>query len=92
MRLRVPEAEEIAAASHLAALAVLEAALAVAARAVRAAVPAVDRGPFPGDPAEITTARILVDECDTLLGVLADHRVHIRARLRSEGVQPDWPF
>ena len=92
MRLRVPDAAEIAAAPHLAAMAVLEAALLATGRAVRAALPAVDRGPFPGDPAAIVTARILVDECETLLDVLADHRVHVKARLRREGVQPDWPF
>lgn len=92
MRVRLPDATELVAAPHLAALAVLEAALAVAAHAVRAAFPAVDRGPFPGDPVELVTARILVDECDALLGTLADHRVHVRARLRRAGVQPDWPF
>ena len=59
IRIRIPAAEELAAAPHLAALAALEAALAAAARAIRAALPAVDRGPFPGDSAEITTARIL---------------------------------
>lgn len=92
MRIRIPEPDELAAAPHLAALAALEAALAAAARAVRAALPAVDRGAFPGDPVEITTARILVDECGTLLDVLADHRVHVKARLRRDGIQPDWPF
>ena len=92
MRLRIPQAEEIAAAPHLATLAVLEAALIATGRAVRAALPAVDRGPFPSDPAEITTARIFVDECEALLDVLADHRVHVKARLRRAGVQPDWPF
>lgn len=92
MRIRIPEAEEIAAAPHLAALAALEASLAAAARAVRAALPAVDRGPFASDPVEITTARILVDECEALLHVLGDHRVHVKARLRRSGIQPDWPF
>ena len=89
IRIRIPAAEEIAAAPHLAALAALEAALAAAARAIRAALPAVDRGPFPGDSAEITTARILVDECGTLLDLLADHRHHTNARLRRIGIQRD---
>jgi hypothetical protein len=92
VRYRVPDADEIAAAPHLATLAVLEAALAATARAVRAALPAVDRGPFSTDPAEIVTARVLVDECDALLGALADHRLHVQARLRPEPLRPDWPF
>jgi hypothetical protein len=92
VRVRVPDAAELVAAPHLAALAVLEVALVATAHAVRAALPAVDRGPFPGDPVELVTARILVDECDALLGALDDHRVHVMARLRRAGVQPDWPF
>ena len=89
MRIRIPQADELISAPHLAALAVLEAALAAAAHALRAALPDIDRGPFPGDPVELVTARILVDECDALLGALADHRVHVKARLRRDGIHPD---
>ena len=92
MILRTPNAPLLAAAPHLAALAVLEAALAVAAHALRAGLPAVDRGHFPGDPVELTTARTLVDDCDALLGALGDHRVHVLARLRRSGIHPDWPY
>ena len=92
MRVRILDAAELVDAPHLAALAVLEVALAATAHAVRAALPAVDRGPFPGDRVELVTARILVDECDALLGTLADHRVQVLARLRRAGVPPDSPF
>jgi len=92
VRLRLPSAELLAAAPHLASLAIAEAALAVAARAIRAAYSDADRAFHLGEPVELTTARTLVDECDALLLALDDHRGHLLARLRRAGVQNDKPL
>lgn len=92
MRIQIPDTAQLAAVPHLAALAALEAALAIAARAVLAAVPDADRGPFGCDPAEIITARNFLDACDALLALVADLRDHTFPRQRGEAAQLDWPF
>ena len=92
MKVRIPSAELLAAAPHFAALAALECAVAIAARALRAAYPDADRAFQPREPAELTTARTLVDECDAMLMILDDHRIQVTAHLRATGLQPDWPF
>lgn len=92
MRIHVPDVAQLAAAPHLAALTALEAALAIAARAVLAAVPDVNRGPFGCDPAEIITARDLLDACDILLALVADLRDQTFTRQRRDAAQLDWPF
>jgi hypothetical protein len=96
MKIAIPDATDLVAAPHLAALAALEAALAVASRAVHAALPAVDRGPFGCDPVEIKTARLIIEHSDILLAIIADHRDHLPGPSRRERdrdpAQLDWPF
>ena len=92
MRIRIPDPAELAAAPHLAALAALEAVLIIAARATRAAVPRVDHIHVPLEPADLTAARILVEEADALLSVIDDHRTTLLARLRHDGTKLDWPW
>jgi hypothetical protein len=91
VRLRLPDTAELSAASHLGVLAVLEASLIVAARATRAAVPAVEHVHVPGELPELTAARILVDECGALLGVIDDHRTALLARQRRSVSPVGWP-
>lgn len=92
MRIRLPDAVALAAAPHLAALALLDAALVVAANAVRAGVPDLDRGPLACDPAEVKAARSVVDTCELLLQLVADLREHALAAERPDPRQLDWPF
>ena len=70
----------------------LEATLAIAARAVLAAVPAADRGPFGCDPSEIIAARNLLYACDDLLALIAALRDQGFATRRRDPAQLDWPF
>lgn len=92
VRLRLPDPGALAAAPYLASLAVLDAAVVVAAHAVRAAVPDLDRGPFGCDPLELQAARAVVEACEVLLALTADLRDHALDAQRRERAQLRWPF
>jgi hypothetical protein len=66
---------------ELRALAALEATVMIAARALCAAYPAINKVARPEDSAAITAARTLVDDCERLLFTLDDYRVHVVSRL-----------
>jgi hypothetical protein len=92
MSTSVPNPGDLAAEPLLAALAVLDFALLVVARTVRAAHPEVDRCPRPADSAALAAARQLVDDCDLALRTLDAYRDHVYARLRHPHRHVDWPF
>lgn len=89
-RVALPGLSLLAAAPHMAALAALDAALRLSATALRVAYPDVDHPFAEHEPAEITTARILVDESDAMLATLDDYRALLRARLDHDLLR--WPF
>lgn len=62
---------------QIAGLIALEAAVAIAARALVITYPGVNRVPRPDDPAELRTARDLIDDCDRLCFALDAHRHEI---------------
>jgi hypothetical protein len=76
------ESEEALAAYQLAGLASLEAAIVFAARALVATYPAVNRVPRPGDHAELTSARALIEGCECFLLVLDTHWQQVAVHLR----------
>lgn len=69
---------------HLAGLAALEAAIALAARTMVNSFPAVSKVERPGESPEVATARDLVDQCDYLLAALDAHWHAIAAHLPDE--------
>jgi len=83
---------EALAAYQLAGLASLETAVIFAVRALVATYPAVNQDQRPGDHAELTSARELIDGCECLLDVLDAHwqlvAVHLRD-VRSDKFQYD---
>jgi hypothetical protein len=89
-RLPIPTAADLGAEPQLASLLFLELAIALAAGALRAAHPAVEGDFHPGESGEITTGRILLNECGLLREDLDDYRRRVIARLRRQ--QSDWPF
>lgn len=93
---RFPDVHDLVPEPALAALAILDTALCVAARALRAARPDIDRAFHLGEDVALTAARIIVDECDALSYCLDDYRVRVRAQLRDhrrhDGDDQDWPF
>ena len=62
---------------QIAGLIALEAAVAIAARALVVTYPGVNRVPRPDDPAELHTARELIDDCERLCFALDAHRHEI---------------
>lgn len=89
-RLSIPAATELGAEPQLAPLLVLELAIDLVISSVRAALPDVEADFHPGESGEITTGRILIDECGLLREDLDDYRRRVVARLRRQ--QGDWPF
>ena len=83
----------LAAELELAGLAALEATIVIAARALRAYYPDVDRVARPGDPPLIIAARSLLDDCDQLLAGLDNHRHQVIERLPARCRDNyHWPF
>jgi len=76
------EAAETLAAYQLAGLASLETAIIFAVRALAATYPAVSRDQRPGDHAELTSARELIDGCECLLDVLDAHWQQVAVHMR----------
>lgn len=89
-RVRVPSPADLHQEPPLGPLLLLELAAAIAANALRAHhVPIV--GDFhPGETVEVTTARVLANECDLLRETVDDYRRRVLARLAREREQ--WPF
>jgi hypothetical protein len=84
-----------ATAHQIAGLAILESTVQIAARALVATLPDICRVCRPGEPAVVTTARALVDDCERLLVALDDYRSHLVTNLPKNPdhpVQLDWPF
>ena len=79
---------------QLAGLAILEAHVRTALRALCNTYPANALRQCEDDIYEIATARMLVDLCDNLLLGLEDHLIHLSARLRTlqHPEQTAWPF
>jgi len=85
----------LATAHHIAGLAILESTVEIAARALVATHPDICRVCRPGEPAVVTTARALVDDCERLLVALDDYRSHLVTNFPKNPdhpVQLDWPF
>ena len=66
---------------HLAGLAALEPAIALAARTLVNSFPAVSKVERPGESPDVATARDLVDQCDYFLAALEAHWHAIAAHL-----------
>jgi hypothetical protein len=82
-------------AHHIAGLATLESTVEIAARALVATHPDISRVCRPSEPAVVSTARVLVDDCERLLAALDDYRFHLVANLPKNPdhpIQLDWPF
>lgn len=62
---------------QIAGLVALEAAVAIAARALVVTYPGANRLPRPDDPDELRTARDLIDDCERLCFALDAHRHEI---------------
>jgi len=80
---------------HIAGLATLESTVEIAARALVATHPDICRVCRPGEPAVVTTARVLVDDCERLLAALDDYRSLLVTNLPKNPdhpIQLDWPF
>lgn len=73
---------------ELGGLAALEAVVAIAARALLATYPEINRVERPGDPPLIVTARTLVDDCEQLLAAVDNHRNLITCTRRSAKAAP----
>ncbi|CAN5894298.1 hypothetical protein BH11MYX2_BH11MYX2_32840 [soil metagenome] len=69
---------------QIAGLVALEAAVAIAARALVVTYPGVNRVPRPDDPAELRTARDLIDDCARLCFALDAHRHEITRYVHDE--------
>ena len=69
---------------HLAGLAALEAAIALAARTLVNSFPAVSKVERPSESPDVATARDLVDQCDYFLAALDAHWHAIAAHLPDE--------
>ena len=86
----LPGVSLLAAAPQLAALAALEVAAYLAADALCAMYPELNRPLHDHEPAELAAARILVEETDAVVAMIADYRAHLRRRLECDTW--DWPF
>jgi hypothetical protein len=89
--MRPPELDDLAAAPLLAALALLDLALVVVARAVHAAHPEVDRA-APDDTPLTAAAHDLIEACDFALAALDAFREHLASGLRAPDREREWPF
>ncbi len=75
-RIRLPR-DDPRATYQIAGLIALEAAVAITARALVVTYPGVNRVPRPDDPAELHTARELIDDCERICFALDAHRHEI---------------
>jgi hypothetical protein len=87
---RLPAPADLHAEPPLGPLLLLELAAAVAATALRAHHVAIEGDCFPGEPDEVTAARVLAHACDQLAQLLHDYRRRVLARLARE--RSAWPF
>ena len=92
MRIRIPPPFVLSADPTIGPLLVLEVALLVAGRALRAWHPAAEGDFDLGEDVEITIARILINESCHLREELLDYRTRVFARLRRESIDSDWAF
>ena len=90
MKVRVPPPEDLYALPALGPLHVLELAAAVVQNALRAQHIELEGDFFPGEPDEVTTARVLERECAMLRDTLHEFRRRVLARLARE--RGEWPF
>lgn len=81
--IRIPP-DDPQATYQIAGLIALEAAVAIAARALVVTYPGVNRVPRPDDPAELRTARDLIDDCERLCFALDAHRNEIKRHVPEE--------
>ena len=90
--MRSPSLEDLVKEPFLGALAVVDIALIMLARALRGTHPDVDRAPRPGDDSATATARQIVDGCDVLLYALDHYRDLLEVRLRTSLSVSNDPF
>jgi hypothetical protein len=90
MRVRLPSPSELYALPALGSLLVLDVAAAVAANALRAQHVEIEGDFHPGETDEVTTARVLAQECDMLRDTLNEFRRRALARLAPQ--RDEWPF
>ncbi len=81
--IRLPPDDPLA-AYQIAGLTALEAAVTIAARALVTTYPGVNRVQRPDDPADLRTARDLIDDCERLCFALDAHRQEIRRNARDD--------
>lgn len=90
MKVRVPRPDDLYELPALGSLILLEIAAAVAANALRAQHVQLEGDFLPGEPDEVTTARVLTCECVMLRDTLAEYRRRVLAGLARE--RQAWPF
>jgi hypothetical protein len=90
MKIRVPPPSDLYELPALSSLVLLEIAAAVTANALRAQHVQLEGDFHPGEPDEVTTARILAHECIMLRDTLAEYRRRVLAGLARE--RDAWPF
>jgi hypothetical protein len=89
--IRIPP-DDPQATYQIAGLIALEAAVAIAARALVCTYPGVNRVPRPNDPAELHTARELIDDCERLCFALDAHRHEITRHVTDDPTDYDRSF
>jgi hypothetical protein len=89
--MRAPAIDHLARSPLLGTLAVLEMALVVLARGLRAAHGGADRAPLDDDPV-LEAARRLSDDAELLLSSLDRYRDQLDAATGCLSADPDWPF
>jgi hypothetical protein len=77
---------------QIAGLIALEAAVAIAARVLVVTYPGVNRVPRTNDPAELHTARELIDDCERLCFALDAHRHEITRHVTDDPTDYDRSF
>jgi len=90
IRIRLPASPDLFAAPELGALAVLDAAAAIAATALRAQHVAIEGDFHPGEADFVTTARVLATECEMLRDTLRRYRRRVLEELAA--ARTAWPF
>ena len=90
MKVRVPKPEDLNALPALGPLHVLELAAAIVQNALRAQHIQLEGDFFPGEPDDVTTARVLERECAMIRDTVHHFRRRVLARLARE--RGEWPF
>jgi hypothetical protein len=90
VRVRLPGSSDLYAVPALGAVAVLEVAAAIAANALRAQHVAIEGDFHPGETDTVTTARVLVAECEMLRDTLRRYRRGVLDELAA--ARTAWPF